>query len=260
MATCRLLVVLRSMTSVGVMVTGAGPVAAGLSDLRITEVWPGGLPGDENTHDWIELTNLGDTTIAGIDGLHYRDSPVPASVPDGLFLNGAGLTGVSELLPGESAVFLISWVDPLGPITNPTLADAIDAFRAMWGLDLGDIKLGYMLDGDSPETGGPGLSSGGDTVIIYDGDVTGSAVVDSVSFPASDRASYIFNPWTELFGDFAQSGSLGAREGLLPASDEIAGDLPPIASPGVVPEPAGLALLATALSFFGLRRQGVHRS
>ncbi|MEM9253482.1 MAG: hypothetical protein AAGB29_14150 [Planctomycetota bacterium] len=241
-----------ALVAVGTLLL-ATPAFADFSDLRITEVWPGGLDGDENTHDWIELTNLGSDTIIGIDGLHYRDSPVPDAVPDGVFLSGGELTGVAELLPGESAVFLISWVDPLGFNPTPTLSEAIEAFNAMWGFSPGNIKLGYMLDGDDPETGGPGLSRNGDSVILYDGDLTGSPIVDAVTFPVSDRASYIYNPVTEAFGGLAEVDAFGARAGLLAASDAIPGGLPPIGSPGVVPEPAGVALIGIGLSVLARR-------
>lgn len=218
--------------------------AAASADLHITEVWPGGLDGEENTSDWIELTNLGTTAITNLTDYHYRDSAVPGGVPNGLPLAGGQLTGVSTLLPGESAVFLIAWENDLGNNTNPTLADSIAAFEAMWGVTAGvDLKLGYMLDADNE--GGPGLSRNGDSVFIYGGSVTGSNLVDSVSFGVSDRASFIYNPNTDSFGQSAQAGVLGARFGLLPGSDQTT--LPPIGSPGIVPEP-GTAAIAT----FGL--------
>lgn len=228
----------------GLMITMAWPVIAA-GQLRITEVWPGGLDGEENTSDWIELTNLGDTAISNLTDYHYRDAPVPNTVPDGLPLAGGQLTGVSTLLPGESAVFLIAWQAELGNNPSPTLADAIAAFEAMWGVTAGvDLKLGYMLDAGGD--GGPGLSRNGDSVLIYDGPVTGSALVDTASFPVSNRASYIYNPTTGAFGQLAQAGVLGAREGLLAGSDQTTE--PPVGSPGAVPEPgtAALALIGMA--------------
>jgi len=227
------------------------------ASLRITEIWPGGLPGDELTSDWIEITNFGLSPITNLADFHYRDAPVPEDVPDGLPLRGGQLTGVNTLQPNESAVFLIAWQNPLGtlgsPIINPTLQEAINAFRAMWDPQGGRITLGYMLDEDG--TGGPGLSDGGDEVILYDGSLTGSAVVDQQSYPVSNRASYIFNPSTNSFGQLAEDGILSAREGLLPASDQITAGKPPIGSPGVVvPEPGGITLITLTGVILASRR------
>jgi len=236
------------------LLLAALPFVAGTAhaDLSITEIWPGGLDGDENTSDWIEVTNLGDTGITSLDAFHYRDTPVPDGVPDGLPLNGGQLTGVSSLAPGESAVFLVSWEDPLAGNANPTLSEALDAFRAMWGFGDGEINLGWMLDDDG--LGGPGLSRDGDSVLIYNGSQTGANVITTESFPFSDRASWSRNPETGAFGELSVAGQFGAREGLLPGSDSI--DLPPIGSPGVyVPSPGAAALLCLA-GVTALRRRG----
>lgn len=217
------------------------------ADLVISEVWPGGLPGDEATSDWIELTNLGDSTINNLDDFHFRDAPVPEGIPDGLPLAGGQLTGVSTLAPGESAVFLTAWNDPLatpdGLVTDPTLAESIEAFERMWGTDDPSFPLGHMLDADGKP--GPGLSRSGDQVIIYDGPVTGSTVVDQQSFGESSRASFILNPETGEFGELAEPGRFGAVLGDRPASDGLTD--PPIGSPGVIPEP-GAGVLLTVLS------------
>jgi hypothetical protein len=226
----------------------AVPAAAGLS---ITEIWPGGLDGDEATSDWIEVTNLGANPIADLSDFHYRDNPVPDTVPDGLALSGGQLSGVGALAAGESAVFLVAWTNPVatesGVILEPTLAQAQDAFRSMWGLAPGQIKLGHMLDADGE--GGPGLSGSGDRVILYDGQVTGSPVVDDQSFPVSAPASYIYDPASGQFGALAQAGVLGAYEGARAAGNGP-GLPPPVGSPGIVPEPMSgyaLALLACGL-------------
>lgn len=207
-------------------------------EVVISEIWPGGLPGEEASSDWIELTNLGSEAVTGLDQWHVRDTPVPASVPDGLWLAGGQLQGVSVLEPGESAVFLLSWEDVILENTSPTLEEAIAAFHALWGTDASSIKLGFAMDADGE--GGPGLSRSGDTVIVYDGSYTGANVVDTQSFPVSDFASYIYNPMTGEFGELAEAGRFGAYESLLPGNTES--DQPAVASPGVVPEPSGLAL------------------
>lgn len=135
-------------------------------------------------------------------------------------------------------------------IAGATLDQTRQAFLEIWGLQPGEIKLGYMRDGDGG--GGPGLSRDGDTVILYDGHVTGSDVVDMQSFPVSDRRSYILNPDDLSFGELAEDGRFGAREGLRQASDLVS--QPPVASPGIVPEPASVALLACA-ALAGIRHR-----
>jgi hypothetical protein len=225
------------------------------AELRITEVWPGGLDGDENTSDWIEVTNFGTSAINNLSDYHFRNSPVPEGVPAGLPLQGGQFTGVTSLDPGESAVFLVAWEAVLGFNPSPTLSESIDAFEAMWGVTAGvDLKLGYMLDADGE--GGPGLSREGDSVLIYDGSFTGAALVDEVSFPTSDRASYIYDPATQSFGDLAEVGVLGAREGLLAGSDLTT--LPPIGSPGVVPEPGSAVLFCLPVAGLLFRRSRRH--
>ncbi len=238
------------------LLAGLCLAAPARADLRITEIWPGGLPGDELTSDWIELTNFGQTAINNLEDYHYRDSVIPDGVQDGLYLGGGELTGVTTLLPGESAVFLAKWeadlAMPDGTLnTSPTLQDAIDAFMAMWGFQEGDIKLGWMLDDEG--TGGPGLSANGDDVVIYDGDYTGSSIVDHQSFPESDFPSYVLNPDTMAFGELAEAGVYGAREGLRPGCNQQPD--PPVGSPGVVPEPATMSVLALGAIAAVIRRR-----
>jgi hypothetical protein len=239
----------------GLTLAAWSPVLAHATpDLRITEVWPGGLEGEENTSDWIELANLGTTAITNLSDYHFDDSLPNALANNGAPLSGGALTGVSTLLPGESAVFLVKWEAELGNNPNPTLADAIAAFEAMWGVTAGlDLKLGHILDANGGD--GPGLSQDGDSVVIFDGSTVGSNLIDQVSFPSSDRASYIYNPITDSFGELAQVGVFGAREGLLPGSDQTTE--PPIGSPGVVPEPGTALLTLFGMAVLIRRRSSV---
>ncbi|MEQ9455627.1 MAG: lamin tail domain-containing protein [Phycisphaeraceae bacterium] len=215
----------------------------------ISEIWPGGLPGEEASSDWIEVTNLGTQTITNLDQWHIRDVPVPPSVPDGLWLAGGQLTGVPTLAPGESTVFLMSWDDVILDNLNPTLEQAIAAFHTLWGTANSDLKLGYALDINGG--GGPGLSRDGDTVILYDASLTGANIVDTQSFPVANRASYIYNPAADTFGDLAVPGRFGAYNSLTAGSTDS--DLPAIASPGAIPEPATAGLLALLLALTARR-------
>jgi hypothetical protein len=77
-------------------------------------------------------------------------------------------------------------------------------------------------------------------VIVYDGSVTGSVVVDVKSFAASGFASYVYNPVTGVFGEQAEAGRFGAYASLGPGSTGSL--LPAVASPGVIPEPGGVVV------------------
>ncbi len=129
-------------------------------ELQISEIWPGNEPGDNLTADWFEITNVGTAPwSSAADGtLSFDDesaSPVDA-VP---------LTGVSELMPGESAVF----VDD----------DTPDAFTALWSEV---ISLGQVGTYD-----GAGLSQDGDAVALFldsEGDgVEDDDLIDLESYP-----------------------------------------------------------------------------
>ena len=72
------------------------PDADPLARLAVTEVAPWGSDASYDA-DWFELTNTGDTTI-DLTGVKVDDSSNAAG-------SAAALTGVSELGPGESAVF-----------------------------------------------------------------------------------------------------------------------------------------------------------
>jgi hypothetical protein len=71
-----------------VLLVGLSCVGEASGRVIISEIWPGGLPGEEASSDWFELTNLGTEAVAGLGSWHVRDVPVPEGVPDGLWLQG----------------------------------------------------------------------------------------------------------------------------------------------------------------------------
>lgn len=75
---------------------GAGhKLAHAVSDLQITEIWPGNEPGSNLTSDRFELTNYGDTAwVAATDGdLYFDDDSQDGTTAD-------LLKGISTILPG----------------------------------------------------------------------------------------------------------------------------------------------------------------
>lgn len=246
--------------------------------LAITELWPGGLDGEESTSDWIEITNVGDTAFDAWPTVQMREDVIPATLPDGIPLAGGVFVGVDVLLPGESAVFLTAydaeffdaWSPDAPRVFKPADFDkAAEAFRATWGLGVDDIKLGAL---NNSNTGQPweGLSRDGEAVSLYalDGGtnvVTGQVtLLDAAEFPQSDPASWVFEPTptdqpTPRLGTLSVAGIQGAFTGVNPANGFLLPAVtlgpPPVGSPGVVPEPAATTLLALGLTALTRRQQ-----
>jgi len=197
------------------------------ANLQITELWAGGLSGSENTSDWFELTNFGDTAATGLDGnLYYDDNSDDPTVND-------PMTGIDTIAPGESVIYLASWEDDYS-----TLSAAIADFVAMWGAPngaLSSVQIGGVI-------GGSGLSGGGDAVNVFDGNTAGATTLDRESYSSSMLASWVSDASGNWNDDLAQVGVLGGYEGNLDATSS--NGAPPIGSPGAVPEPTSLALLS----------------
>ena len=140
------------------------PIAkADITDARITELWVG-RSGPDGTRDWLEVTNTGDTPIMTGD-LGYDDSS-PMLVTALILPN-------YELLPGESAVFLID-VDA----DNPTMfANAGIEFLSVW------MPFDAPLDGGQADGG---LSQNGDAANLLDA-ATGD-LIDSFTYISDDTA------------------------------------------------------------------------
>ncbi len=182
------------------------PAFAGL---LITEAMSSG-----SINDWVELTNTGPGTLT-ISGFKLDDNSFA-------FGTSVNLLGVTTLGPNESAVFIES--------TSP--GTEIPAFRSFWGGPALTIQVGSYTGS------GVGLASGGDGVIIFD-----SAGVEQtrVSFgAATTNTSFGYNsflyPSQTGFGGLSSAGSHGAY-----VSQNAAAN---VGSPGAIPEPGSVLLLA----------------
>lgn len=206
--------------------------ASAMGDIIISEIWPGGIAGAELMSDWFELTNTGPAAV-NPTGWYYDDNSNDPTSNDPLI-------GITSIAPGESVIYLVSWEDSW---TNE--ANAAQAFTDVWGAaNLVGVQIGTV-------TGGGGLGGGGDQVNIYDNNIVGAGVIASQSHLAADPASYVYNPVTMSWNDeLAQDGVYGAFTSATQASD--AGVFA-IGSPGVIPEPAAVLLLAFGAMFIRRR-------
>lgn len=132
--------------------------------LRITEVAAWGSGNGNYLADWFEVTNTGARAV-DISGWKMDDSSEsPAAA--------LSLTGVTSIAPGESVIFL----ETATPVTT------IATFRSTWF----STTPPPALQIGSYTGSGAGLSTGGDAVVLYDGNNVRQA---KVFFGASPSAT-----------------------------------------------------------------------
>ena len=170
---------------------------SGAGALRITEVAPwssGNSPGV--AADWFELTNTGSTAV-DITGWKMNDSAAS-------FGSAGPLNGITSLAPGESVIFVDGQTKVAGFLTNWFGASPPAS-----------LQVGYY--------GGPGLSTGGDSVTIYDASGTLQARVDFGASPAAapygtfDNTAGLNNATITLVSALGQNGAFTAAA----TTDEI---------------------------------------
>lgn len=138
------------------------PLCADINDARLTEVWVGlGGGRPDGTHDWIEVTNMGNTPI-DTGGLAYDDQN-----PD---FDDANVLDSIILQPGESAVFLL---DEAGD--NPMFSSSISEFLSVW------VPFEDDLVGDAGIASK--LSTSGDEANIFN--VANGSIIDTLAYPGS---------------------------------------------------------------------------
>jgi len=143
-------------------VTGAG---GGASPIRVTEAAPWSSGNSALAADWFELTNTGSTAV-NITGWRMFDSGASG-------FGGSGpLNGITSIAAGETVIF----VDGQAKVAT---------FLNHWfgGTPPPGFQIGYY--------GGPGLSTDGDAVTIYNGSGTLQARVDFGASPtAAPRGTF----------------------------------------------------------------------
>jgi MYXO-CTERM domain-containing protein len=208
----------------------AGVASAGIpsSNIVITEIWAGGLPGAEATSDWFEITNFGDTPFSLANVFVDDDSADPTT--------NTPIANISFVAPGESVIVLTAWED------FDTPANAASVFQSVWGAsNLTGVQIGWVDD----DFGGPGLGGGGDAVFLFDGNTEDANLITAQVYTTDTQPeSFIYNPNTGLFGEYAQVGVFGAFESTVNASGGV--DVPAVGSPGLVPTPGAIAVLGLA--------------
>ena len=192
------------------------------ADIRITEV----MSSSGGTDDWFELTNFGGSAV-DITGWKMDDG-------GNAFAASVALNGVTLINPGESVVF----IESAGGAN-------VSAFKDFWfgaGNAPSGLQVGYYSGS------GVGFNSGGDGVVVFDS--LGSTVAPLVTFgPATAGSSFDNFDGSKFSGlPVSQLGENGAFQS--------ANALGNIGSPGAVPEPSALGLLAVAgVVAGGMRRK-----
>lgn len=209
---------MKLLASVAVLAAAAAPSA--FANIRITEIMSSSNGLGTPTPDWIEVTNLGSSSV-DLTGWRMDDNSFTFGV-------SVALTGVTSIAAGESVIFIES-----------AAGAALPAFRSQWG-GLNGIQIGYYSGS------GVGLSSGGDGACLFDGS---GAILSQVSFGAATSGSSFFYGW-DTSGVLSASynavvstvGTIGTQ-----VTFSSTGDTASIGSSlGIVPAPGAIALLGLA--------------
>jgi uncharacterized repeat protein (TIGR02543 family) len=195
-------------TNYTLTITAAG---GGVATLRITEVAPwSSTNGLGLNADWFEVTNVG-TAAAALSGWKMNDSHSNS-------VGAVPLSGITTIAPGESVIFIES--------TSTNQATVIANFKTLWfGSNVpAGLKVG-TYDGTIASVG---LSTGGDSVNLFDG---GGTLQASVAF-GSNTASP-FKTFDNAAGLNATTISLLSVVGTNGAFTAT-GDVNEIGSPGTI--------------------------
>lgn len=187
------------------------------AQLRITEVYPSGSANGTYAADWFELSNFGLTSV-DLTGWKVDDNSFS-------FATAVAVRGVTTINPGQSIVFLE------GNATGTTDASINAAFVTAWfgGNAPGGLTLANY--GGS----GVGLSSTADGVSLFD---SLGNLQAKISFGAT-TAGFTFDNAAGLDDTTITQQSVNGINGAF-----VSFNAAEVGSPGVVPEPSSLGLLA----------------
>ncbi len=206
--------------------------AMAVINLQITEMWPG-QNGSDVTKDWFEVTNFGDT--AWVDGV---DGPLRADDGPASLANSALISGITDILPGESVIIVMEGVladkTTFFDVWNPVIPQNLDNIGICNGSGLG---MAQPADGASIFLNG---------VLSDNEQYTGSG---SIFNNAASYDSYL-SAYSFVGND------AGAVATLVFGGDDT--DTPAVASPGritAVPEPTSLVMFGLAMLGMAVRRR-----
>lgn len=201
------------------------------ADIVITEVHPSGSGNGTYNADWFEVTNTGGAAV-DITGWRVDDS-------SNAFASALALRLVTSIPAGASVIFIES--NASGTNDATVTANFINAWFG------GTAPSGFQIGtyGGS----GIGLSTTSDAVVLFD---SGEARVTGVQFGAS-TTGFSFDNTAGLGGTSAPFPTLGTLSVAGVNGAYVAGA--ETGSPGVVPAPSAIALLAAGGLLIGRRRR-----